>query len=101
MLASTVQFSSYERPPPTTRRLPPTPTPHHGAQAPQHGTRGRPAVHRGTVPKRPDPTARSLRTQQRAKHPPPPPRPFPPGTPPPPNGTRSARAVLGPTAAAG
>src|SRR5215213_10462605 len=40
MLASTVQFSSYERPPPTTRRLPTTPTPHHGAQAPQHGNTG-------------------------------------------------------------
>src|SRR5215213_4129844 len=101
MLASTVQFSSYERPPPTTRRLPTTP-PHTTAHK-HHSTetRGRPAVHRGTVPKRPDPTARSLRTQQRAKHPPPPTGPFPPGTPPPTNGEGGARAVLGPAAAAG
>src|SRR5215213_708724 len=42
MLASTVQFSSYERPPPTTRRLPTTP-PHttaHKHHSTEHGTVG-------------------------------------------------------------
>src|SRR5215213_878588 len=101
MLASTVQFSSYERPPPTTRRLPTTPTPHHGAQAPQHGNTGTAggSPRDGAEETRPNGPIPQDPTACQAPTPPHPPVPTP--HPPPTNGTGSARAVLGPAAAAG
>src|SRR3954465_803098 len=89
MLASTVQFSSYERPPPHTPTPDPTtPTPGeqmsgtprdgpHEKPDPAHPTTG------NTHQQRRSAGPRSLRTQQRARPPPPPNRPVPtPATPP-------------------
>src|SRR5215218_1838559 len=78
MLASTVQFSSYERPPPTTRRLPTTP-PHttaHKHHSTEHGdgrrfTAGR---CRGDQTQRPDPSGPN---SVPSTHPHPPARPHP------------------------
>src|SRR4051812_42864823 len=77
MLASTMQFSSYERnPPPNPAPTPTHPTPTHTHRHPRHPQTStdpsdeHEAVHRGSGPQEHEPSqagARSLRTQQRAK----------------------------------
>jgi hypothetical protein len=73
MLASTVQFSSYDESPRIPHRQPPT-RPHHGAPAERYDE------HEALPRQPPTPTrgpARSLRTQQRAYNQPPPTTTFP------------------------